>query len=344
MADAPLFELQHCLMAESDILPMLDGKREKLGERVMDPKAQVVAEFSKSVRVPGYFPPLPELRQQMIVLVNLLDEPAPELQEIRDLTIPGPAGDIAARLYRPVEKAEALPVLCFYHGGGFVQGDLDSHHGLCARLALWSGAMVVAIDYRLAPENKFPAGVDDCLAAYRWLRANAGELGGDLARVAVGGDSAGGNLSIVVCQQTEAAGEAVPDFQILIYPATDQAPDTPSRRDLAEGAIIPADRIQYYKEQYLNGDRDDGDLCASPGRIAELKGQPPALIQTGGFDPLRDEAKEYGDRLAAAGTDVTYHEYPGQIHGFMMLAKAIPEGLKATREAANYMRLQWGLD
>ncbi|WP_417518121.1 alpha/beta hydrolase [Minwuia sp.] len=337
------FELQHCLMSEAEVLPLLEGKRETLGRRVMDPKAQVVAEFSKSVRVPGYFPPLPELRQQLLTLVGLLDEPAPDLHEIRDIEVAGRNGAIPARVYRPTDSAAPLPVLCFFHGGGWVQGDLDSHHGLCARLALWSGAMVVSVDYGLAPENKFPGGVDDCLAAYRWLRENAGEIGGDPSRVAVGGDSAGGNLSIVVSQQTAAAGQTPPDFQLLIYPATDFATTTRSHAELEDGAIIPRDRINWYMNQYLNGDADKDDLRASPGRNTDLAGQPPALFLTAGFDPLRDEAKDYADRLTEAGVSTTVHEYPGQIHGFMMLAKSLPQGLDATREATDYMKRQWDL-
>jgi acetyl esterase len=343
MTDAPAFELQHCLMSEADVLPMLDGHREKLGDRVMDPKAQVVATFSRSIRVPGYFPPLPELRQQMTTLVGLLDEPAPELHETRDAIVPGPAGDLPVRIYRPSDTAN-LPVLCFFHGGGWVQGDLDSHNGLCARLALWSGAMVVAIDYRLAPETKFPGGLDDCLAAYRWLRTNAGDFGGDPTRVAVGGDSAGGNLSIVVSQQTVAAGESAPDFQLLIYPATDFAADTQSHADLQEGAMIPRDRINWYMNQYLSSDADKTDVRASPALTEDLTGQPPAIFLTAGHDPLRDEAANYATRLIEAGVDVTMHEYPGQIHGFMMLVKALPQGAEATREAAHYMRRRWSLD
>lgn len=342
MADTAPFELQHCLLPESEIMPMLDGRRQRVGGRVMDPKAQVVADFSNSVRVPPETVPLPDLRQQLRTLVGLLDEPAPDLHEIRDITAPGAAGEIAARVYRPTD-APKLPVLAFFHGGGWVQGDLESHHGLCARLALWSGAMVVAFDYRLAPEHPFPAGVEDCIAAYRWLRSNAGELGGDPARVAVGGDSAGGNISIVVSQQSAAAGDTPPDFQLLIYPATDFAMDTRSHADFEEGAIIPRDRILWYMKQYLPDERDKAEVRASPIRMANLEGQPPALVQTAGFDPLRDEARAYADRLVEAGVDVTFHEYPGQIHGFMMLAKAIPQGLDATREAADYMRRQWGI-
>lgn len=343
MTDAPAFELRHCLMDAADVRPMLEGRRHRSQGRVMDIKAQVVADFTRAIRVPGVFPPLPELRQQIRTMVDLLDEPAPDLPRIEDITLPGATGDIAARLYRPVADGDPLPVLMFIHGGGWVQGDLHSHHGLCARLAAWSGAMVVALDYRLAPETPFPGAVEDCLAAYAWLRTHAGTLGGDPARIAVGGDSAGGNLSAVTCLQARDTGQAVPDFQLLIYPATDFAMDTASHAEFAEGAIIPRDRVLWYMNRYLPTAADRDDPRASPLRAPSLAGMPPALVQTAGFDPLRDEGLAYADRLRQAGADVTLHEYPGQIHGFMMLAKAIPEGLVATREAADYIRRAWNL-
>ncbi len=340
---APKFELQHTLLAEDAALEMLGDDRERLGQRTMDAKAQVVAEFTKSIRVPGYFPPLPELRQQLRTMVDLLDEPAPELAKIEDFAVPGPAGESPARLYRGSAEPDPLPVLAYFHGGGFVQGDLDTHHGLCARLALWSGAMVVAFDYRLAPEHKFPAAVEDSFAAYTWLRNHGAAIGGDNSRVAVAGDSAGGNLAAVVCQQARESGRPVPAFQVLIYPALDLATDTASHAALVDGAIITRDRIDWYMAQYLGDPSDKSDLRASPLRAASLAGLPPALIISGGFDPLRDEAKAYGDRLVEAGVDVVAHEYTGQIHAFVSLTKAIPEGLEATREIADYVRRRFGL-
>src|SRR5689334_7011200 len=181
-------ELAHTTLTEDEALRLLDGHRIRQGSRVMDPKAQIVGEFVKSIRVPGYFPPLPELRQQLRTMVTLMDEPAPALTRIEDLKIPGPAGPIGARLYDATARGSAdRPVVAYFHGGGWVQGDLETHHGLCARLAQRSGAMIVAVDYRLAPEHKFPAAVEDCDAAYRWLRGHAAELGGDPTRVAVAG-------------------------------------------------------------------------------------------------------------------------------------------------------------
>ena len=340
MGTHPALELAHTAMSEKDALRFLDGHRIRLGSRTMDPKAQIVGEFVKSIRVPGYFPPLPELRQQLRTMVTLMDEPAPALPRIEDIRIPGPAGEIPARVYAPTAGGAPLPTVAYFHGGGWVQGDLETHHGLCARLATHAGVLVVAVDYRLAPEHKFPAAVEDCLAAYRWLRAHGRDIGADPARVAVAGDSAGGNLSAVVSQLAAAGGTPLPRCQVLIYPAVDFSFDTDSHRDLADGHVIPRDRILWYAEQYLRDEADKADLRASPLRAPRLAGQPPTLIVTAGFDPLRDEGRAYGDRLREAGVAVVYREYPGQIHAFVSLTKAIPQGMACTLEIADYLRRQ----
>jgi acetyl esterase len=340
---APVLEFAHTAMSEDDARRFLEGHRISRRGRTMDPKAQIVGEFVKSIRVPGYIPPLPELRQQLRTMVSLMDEPAPALPRIQDIAIPGPAGALGARIYDPAPgQSPPRPVLAYLHGGGWVQGDLDTHHGLCARLAARSGALMVAIDYRLAPEHKFPAAVEDCVAAYRWLRSHAAEIGGDPARVGIGGDSAGGNLSAVVSQSAAQAGIAVPTCQVLIYPAVDFALDTPSHREMEDAHVIPRDRITWYMDQYLRGHADRADLRASPLRATDLKGQPPALIITAGFDPLRDEGFAYAERLRAAGVDVAYREYPGQIHAFVSLTKAIPQGLSCTMEIGDYIMQRFG--
>jgi acetyl esterase len=245
-------------------------------------------------------------------------------------------------VYSDAAPGAVQPAVVYFHGGGWVQGDLETHHGLCARLARHAGALVVAVDYRLAPEHRFPAAVDDCLAAYRWVRKQGRELGADPARVAVAGDSAGGNLAAVVAQQTAAAGEPAPTCQALIYPALDFSFETASHRELADGHVIPRDRIVWYMEQYLTGEADRADLRASPLRAKSLAGQPPALIVTGGFDPLREDGRLYADRLREAGVDVVYREWPGQIHAFVSLTKAIPQGMACTLEIADYLKRRLG--
>jgi acetyl esterase len=343
MDTMPKLELSHTMMSETDALRLLDGHRISRGGRTMDPKAQIVGEFVKSIRVPGYFPPLPELRQQLRTMVTLMDEPAPPLPRVEDVAIPGPAGAIPARVYDPVGGGgPARPGVAYFHGGGWVQGDLETHHGLCARLALRSGAIVVAVDYRLAPEHPFPAALEDCLAAYRWLRAHGGEIGVDAARVAMAGDSAGGNLAAVVSQQAAAAGEPVPACQVLIYPATDFSLDTASHHELEDGHVIPRERILWYADQYLPAPLDRLDPRASPLRTRDLAGQPPALVITAGFDPLRDEGHAYADALRAAKVEVVDREYGGQIHAFVMLTRAIPQGLACTAEIADYLREMLG--
>jgi acetyl esterase/lipase len=342
MSTHPALDMTHTAMSEEDALRFLEGHRIRMGSRTMDPKAQIVGEFVKSIRVPGFFPPLPELRQQLRVMVSLMDEPAPSLPRIEDIRIPGPAGEIPARLYSSTVEKRPQPTVAYFHGGGWVQGDLETHHGLCARLARHAGALVVAVDYRLAPEHKFPAAVDDCLAAYRWLRTKGRDVGADTGRVAVAGDSAGGNLSAVVSQLAASGGVPAPTCQVLIYPAVDFSLDTSSHKDLADGHVIPRDRILWYMEQYLRNDADKSDLRASPLRAASLKGQPPAMIVTAGFDPLRDEGRAYGDRLREAGVDVVYREYPGQIHAFVSLTKAIPQGMACTLEIAEFLRRRLG--
>ena len=334
----PALELSHTTLSEEAALRFLEGHRIRLGSRTMDPKAQIVGEFVKSIRVPGYFPPLPELRQQLRTMVALMDEPAPALARVEDIRIPGPAGEIPARVYAASAGGAPLPAVAYFHGGGWVQGDLETHHGLCARLARHAGALVVAVDYRLAPEHKFPAAVDDCLAAYRWLRERGPDIGADPARVAVAGDSAGGNLSAVVSQLAAAGGTPLPTCQVLVYPAVDFSLDTDSHRELVDGHVIPRDRIAWYTEQYLRSETDKADVRASPLRAPSLAGQPPTLIVTAGFDPLRDEGRAYGDRLREAGVDVVYREYPGQIHAFVSLTKAIPQGMACTLEIAEYLR------
>jgi len=330
---------EHTAMSEAEALQFLAGHRITRGDRTMDPKAQIVGEFVKSIRVPGYFPPLPELRQQLRTMVYLMDEPAPSLARVEDITIPGPAGAIPGRVYDAAGvSVPARAVVAYFHGGGWVQGDLETHHGLCARLALRSGTIVVAIEYRLAPEHKFPAAVEDSFVAYRWLRSHAAEVGGDPGRVAVAGDSAGGNLSAVVSQLSAREGVPVPTCQVLIYPALDFALDTPSHRELTDGHIIPRDRIVWYMEQYLPAGADLNDPHASPLREPDLHGQPPALIVTAGFDPLRDEGAAYAERLRAAGVDVVYHEYRGQIHAFLSLTKTIPQGMDCTWEIGAYLQ------
>jgi acetyl esterase len=284
----------------------------------MDPKAQIVGEFVKSIRVPGYFPPLPELRQQLRTMVTLMDEPAPPLPRVEDIRIPGPAGELPARIYAPQATGAPRPTVAYFHGGGWVQGDLETHHGLCARLAKHADVLVVAIDYRLAPEHKFPAAVDDCLAAYRWLRTHGRDVGADTTRVAVAGDSAGGNLAAVVSQLAARDGGPAPALQLLIYPATDFSRRRRSRELFGEGFLLTNSEMDWFETNYLGAERTHArDPRASPLLSEDLSGLAPAYVVTAAFDPLRDEGEEYAAALARAGTPVVLRRFPGFIHAFI---------------------------
>jgi acetyl esterase len=236
---------------------------------------------------------------------------------VKELSIPGPAGAIRARHYVPVNTHGTEPLLVFFHGGGFVLGDIDTHDGLCRLICRDAGVHVLSIDYRLAPEHKAPAAGADCYAAYRWALEHAAELGADPARVAVGGDSAGGNLAAVVSLQARDDGVQLPALQLLIYPVTDFNSETRSKTLFAEGFFLTNKDMGWFQANYLEGASiGDDDPRAAPLLAEDLSGLPPALLLTGGFDPLRDEGDQYAAKLAAAGVTVDHRQYPSLVHGF----------------------------
>ena len=260
---------------------------------------------------------------------------APEMGGVRDSHCEGPHGRIPLRIYRPMgagaspARAATLPVLVYYHGGGWTIGDLDTHDVLCRQLCNGSGAVVVSVDYRMGPEHRFPAAVDDCLAATRWVRHAASELGVDPAPLAVGGDSAGGNLAAVVAILARDAGDLPIAYQLLIYPATDMRRRHASHTSNGRGYLLTTETISYYHDHYIADAAHDLDWRASPLLHADLTKLPRALVVTAGFDPLRDEGLEYADRLVAAGNRATYVCYERQIHGFITMGKVIDEANSA---------------
>ena len=254
--------------------------------------------------------------------------PTPDVESVRDLLMPGPGGALALRLYRGLGTASGarLPAVVYFHGGGWVVGDLYSHDVVCRQLANAAHCAVIAVDYRLAPEHKFPAAVDDSIAAVRWVAAQAGELGLDLARIAVAGDSAGGNLAAAAAlslRDQPQPGDPQLIMQLLVYPVTDQGLDPPSVSDYAEGYMLTRADMVWYREQYLRADTDIADWRASPLRAADLSGLPPAYVITAGFDPLLDMGRAYADRLRAAGVDVTYECFEGMVHGFLTMGAVL---------------------
>ncbi|HEY4941921.1 MAG TPA: alpha/beta hydrolase [Rhizomicrobium sp.] len=256
-----------------------------------------------------------------------------------DRRIAGPGGDLALRVYTPLEAPQgALGGLVFFHGGGFVIGDLDTHDDLCRCLANGSGCRVVSVDYRLAPEHPFPAAVEDCFAATKFVAEHASDFGIDPKRLAVGGDSAGGNLATVVAQLAKAGGPPIA-FQLLIYPVTQLgASDTPSMRDNAKGYFLEKDGMDWFTRCYAPDKAHRSDPRLSPLLCTDLAGQPPAYVITAGFDPLRDEGKDYADKLDAAGVPVTHVNYPGMVHGFFSMRGLIPKAREAVAAAAAALR------
>jgi acetyl esterase len=256
--------------------------------------------------------------------------PAPEVGALLDTRCEGPHGMIPLRIYRPLGAPAAsggtpLPALVYYHGGGWTIGDLDTHDVLCRQLCNGSGAVVVSVDYRMGPEHRFPAAVDDCLAATYWVRRQARELGVDPARLAVGGDSAGANLAAVVAILARDAGDLAIAYQLLIYPATDMRRGHPSHASNGSGYLLTTETIDYYHDHYIADPAQDLDWRASPLLHEDLARLPPALVLTAGFDPLRDEGLEYADRLVAAGNRATYVCFERQIHGFITMGRVIDE-------------------
>lgn len=269
---------------------------------------------------------------------------APEVAEVRDLRAPGPLGDIPLRAYRPLGAASdaVLPVLVYYHGGGWVIGDLDTHDVLCRELCNASGCAVVAVDYRMGPEVRFPGAVNDVMAATRWVASQATQLRIDPARLAVGGDSAGGNLAAVVSiaarDDADGQGPLPIAFQLLIYPGTDMRRGHASHGTNGQGYVLTADTISYFHDHYIDDAKHDLDWRASPLLAASHAGLPPALVITAGYDPLRDEGLDYARALSAAGTRVSYVCFERQIHGFITMGRVLDEAHTAMALCAAELR------
>jgi acetyl esterase len=276
-------------------------------------------------------------REVMFQLAAMGGDPDPVAQ-IQDHAIPGPAGDIPVRIYTP-EGDGPFPVLVFFHGGGWVIGDRDTHDIPCRNLANRAECVVVSVDYRLAPEHKFPAAPQDCLAATRWAAANAAEFNGDPSRIAIGGDSAGGNLAAVIAQMARDEGGPALAGQLLIYPVTDYyMPDKPSYVENADGHLLTRDAMIYFWNHYLNAPAEADNPYAAPLRAANLSNLPPAFVLTAEFDPLRDEGELYADRLSAAGVQTHRKRYDGTIHGCVSLAGVLDMGRVATNDAAAWLQ------
>ncbi|HEX3413394.1 MAG TPA: alpha/beta hydrolase [Stellaceae bacterium] len=302
----------------------------------VDPQIQTL--LDRAAGVPAtHTLPVAAARTQAESRVALMAPPA-EIAGVREVAIDGPGGQLRLRLYTPRDPGP-FPLVVFFHGSGFVLCSLDTHDGMCRNLCAGAAAIVASVDYRLAPEHKFPAGSDDCLYATRWAAAHAAELGADPARIAVAGDSAGGNMAAVTALRVRDQGGPELYAQLLLYPVTDyHTPGTPSYAENAEGYGLTRDTMRWFWAHYL-GDASEGvHPYAAPLRAADLAGLPSALVITAEYDPLRDEGEHYADRLRAAGVATALTRYDGVNHGFMFWTGVVDKAGVAMNEACGWLR------
>ena len=296
------------------------GKRVTIDGNTLDPTLQLMLAAQRRTRTGGLSAAgNPEaaralMRSSHSVMAADIDVP------VRDFTIPDPDSPLRIRHYRPAVE-EAAPLLVFFHGGGFVVGDIESHDGLCRMICRDAAIHVLSVDYRLAPEHKAPAAVDDCVAAYRWALGHAAELGADPSRIGVGGDSAGGNLAALVALRSRDEGIPQPALQMLLYPVLDLCGETQSRKLFSDGFFLSKRDSDWMIGLYLDGaDIAADDARVSPLKAAELSGLAPALVLTAGFDPLRDEGNAYAAALRSAGVAVDHRQFDALTHGFASIA------------------------
>jgi acetyl esterase len=306
----------------------------------LDPEAKMLLEQLTTVVRPFEELSVEEARAAIVTLSAAAGEGEP-VARVENRTLPGPRGEIPVRVYTPEGRAP-FPVLVYFHGGGWVIGNLETHDGLCRHLANAAHCVVVSVDYRLAPEHPFPASGEDAYAATRWVAGNAAALGGDAKRIAVGGDSAGGNLSAVVSLMARDRGGPPIVFQLLVYPATDLPSANTSYRENAEGYFLTAKSMHWFFAHYCGANPDASDPYLCPLRAKNLGGLPPALVVTAGFDPLRDEGEAYAARLREAGVRTKLTRYPGMIHGFFGMGPLLTQARAATKEAADALRSAFG--
>ncbi len=308
---------------------------------MLHPQAQALLRLIEDKGIPPFHTQTPEKAREYYLARRAATQPEPpEVALARDLGAPGPGGEIPLRLYRPLGSTagQVLPVLVYYHGGGWVIGNRDSHDVLCRQLANGSGCAVVSVDYRMGPEHRFPAAVDDAIAATRWVRDNAASLKLDAQRLAVGGDSAGGNLAAVVALAARASGDLPIAFQLLIYPATDQRRGLPSHKTNGQGYLLTTETMDWFHDHYLVDARSDLDWRASPLLHEDHSNLPPAFVLIAGYDPLRDEGLAYAQKLSEAGTRAALVNFERQIHGFITMGKVIDEANVAVQLCAAQLR------
>jgi acetyl esterase/lipase len=302
----------------------------------LDPQAEALIRQFSAMGFPGFA--ALGVEQARALFGGMERPPGEPVDLVEDRVVPGPGGEIPVRLYRP-DVRPAPPLMVYFHGGGWTIGSIDGHDPICRALANRAGCAVLSVGYRLGPEHRFPAAVDDAWAATVWAAAHAAELGADPERLVVAGDSAGGNLAAVVALQARDAGGPRIAYQYLIYPATDmRSIDWPSYRENGEGYFLELRDMEWFTGNYVASPGDAEDWRLSPAAAASHAGLPPALIQTGEYDPLRDQGEAYGDLLRAAGVPVRVTRYPGMIHAFMSFSDVLDASKTALDEAAVQLR------
>jgi acetyl esterase len=306
----------------------------------IDPQARAIVDQLAASGMSDLSIVEPAVIRQLTEAAVVPDQGEP-VARVENRTLPGPAGEIPVRIYVPQTNGP-LPVVAYFHGGGFVYCSLDTHDDTCRALANASGCSVVSVDYRLAPENKFPAAPEDAYAVTRWLADNGAEIGVDPQRIAVAGDSAGGNLAAVVALMARDRGGPALAFQLLVYPVADFGFDTDSYRENADGFLLTEKMMRAFWKYYLADEADGGHPYASPLRADCLDALPPAFVLTAEFDPLRDEGEAYAARLAEAGVPTTARRYDGMIHGFFSMGYAIDRARVAVADAGLALRSALG--
>jgi acetyl esterase len=309
-----------------------------------DPQIVQVLEWVRKANAPDYSEMNPvDARALFEKGAPILDAKPEELFRVEDRKIPGPAGDIPLRIYTPEEPAAPLPVVLWIHGGGFVIGSINSYDGVCRALCKRSGAIIVSVEYRLAPEHPHPAAVEDAFAALQWTAANAASFGGDPERLAVAGDSAGGNLAAVCAILARDAGGPKLTRQILVYPATAGDPESESHHLFGDGYLLTRRSILWFHRHHSASQDHSGDFRYAPLITPDLSGLAPALVIVAGFDPLRDEGIAYADRLKEAGNPVDLLAFDGMVHGFFSLSGYVDAGRIAIGEVVKSLRTGFGL-
>jgi acetyl esterase len=332
------FILKAILALPTPILRLMSGGGVVFqGGRTLDPRLQFLANAGRNA------PPLESLtpeaaRAGTAQALAATCGPRESGVSVEPLTIDGPGGPIALRAYRPPQPDPAAPLMVFAHFGGGVIGDLETCDAFCSILAKVARCAVVSVAYRLAPEHRFPAGLQDVLAAYRWARDNTARFGAPAGKVAIGGDSMGGNFAAVLAQEMKRCGEPQPALQLLVYPAVDAASETQSMTTYADAYPLSRAAMDWFMGHYLGAEADPADPRASPIRTEDLSGLAPALVVTAGFDPLVDQGEAYAKRLRDAGVPVVYRCYDGLAHGFTAFTGVVPAADVACREIAGLLR------